>query len=719
MVQSTGQLNSQSGSALVSRSIVLESDAGTQDFINLLSLDSYTALAGMYATTLYDGTELPGIDPNGLDSAAWHPANPAGTAVAAVGDYIFTPAHAFFGLNRSRFLSGLSTLASLVLPINEIKEIWIQMAYLATDPAKFEAGELVINVISLATYFPALRPLQPVLRPLKRFYRRYGDKPYTKALGGVLGDGFEQLFKNRKADKLLSIVPYLLTVAEMARNPEALTIMIEAIESSEDVWAWINYFNLPEEGWEEEGDPPLVAMLDSGLEQESQVGGLPVWFSFIIDDAVAVSTRGKRVKGEVRGRAIVAALGKLGDDFFPKDLSTSMRGIARGLKSLEAKDLRKLAKTETLLAGTTVLAREGQKNLRNFFKGHTSARIKPPLVLAMIAYLQSEMRIDGKLSDNLMQKEVYKLIGEAFSDIATNSLDEESPPVDVKLTAAERAFNLNSSYLHYSGGAHGALFHLAAIAYFTAIDKETLIGIEKTRYVYLTDDAEIDPVNYNNQKSGFLRRVDLVLASSDNGDETWVELKSLKQWGNGKTKISAISADGLKTYGGSPQIRFPNASVNTKSNTYHKSYYSRQFHVDRFALVNKAYAEQKVEDNIKISDFRWYLQDFSTDERTIAGKKIKATQSPSLGKVSDVNKEREISVRERLTDASKGKTAKITAEIMDVTLGIKKGVQVDAKRETEAKKVSLFNSKTLLRDALKVEEMLEDEIEAALIEAGT
>ena len=176
MVQSTGQLNSQSGSALVTRSIVLESDAGTQDFINLLSLDSYTALAGMYATTLYDGTELPGIDPNGLDSAAWHPANPAGTAVAAVGDYIFTPAHAFFGLDRSRFLSGLSTLASLVLPINEIKEIWVQMAYLATDPAKFEAGELVINVISLATYFPALRPLQPVLRPLKRFYKRFGDK---------------------------------------------------------------------------------------------------------------------------------------------------------------------------------------------------------------------------------------------------------------------------------------------------------------------------------------------------------------------------------------------------------------------------------------------------------------------------------------------------------------------------------------------------------------
>ena len=413
------------------------------------------------------------------------------------------------------------------------------------------------------------------------------------------------------------------------------------------------------------------------------------------------------------------ALGKLGDDFFPKDLSTSMRGIARGLKSLEAKDLRKLAKTETLLAGTTVLAREGQKNLRNFFKGHTSARIKPPLVLAMIAYLQSEMRIDGKLSDNLMQKEVYKLIGEAFSDIATNSLDEESPPVDVKLTAAERAFNLNSSYLHYSGGAHGALFHLAAIAYFTANTNETVIGIEKTRYVYLTDKPTIETVTYKNQKSGFMRRVDLVLAGPNNSGEIWVELKSLKQWGSGQTKISAISADGLKTYGGSPQIRFLNASVNKKGETYQKSYYSRQFHVDRFALANKAYAIQKGGEGITISNFRWYLQDFSTKERTIAGKKIKATQSPSLGDVGDVNKKGEISVRERLTDASRGKTKKITAEIMKVTLEITNGSQDRENRQDEAEKVNLFNSKTILRDALKVEEMLESEIEAALIEVGT
>ena len=104
----------------------------------------------------------------------------------------------------------------------------------------------------------------------------------------MLGDGFEQLFKNRKADKLLSIVPYLLTVAEMARNPEALTIMIEAIESSEDVWAWINYFNLPEEGWDGEGDPPAVASLDSGLKAGcSQVGRLAEYgLGFIIDDAV-------------------------------------------------------------------------------------------------------------------------------------------------------------------------------------------------------------------------------------------------------------------------------------------------------------------------------------------------------------------------------------------------------------------------------------------------
>lgn len=37
------------------------------------------------------------------------------------------------------FLDSLSSVASMVLPINEIRQIWVQMGHLATDPAKFDA----------------------------------------------------------------------------------------------------------------------------------------------------------------------------------------------------------------------------------------------------------------------------------------------------------------------------------------------------------------------------------------------------------------------------------------------------------------------------------------------------------------------------------------------------------------------------------------------------
>lgn len=188
----------------------------------------------------------------------------------------------------------------------------------------------MINVISLATYFPVLRPLQVVLKPLKRFYRRYGNKPYTKAVGGVVGERFEELVKKKRADKLYSIVPYLLVMVEMFESREAVEMMVDGIQSNGDLWAWIRYFNLPEDGWDGDGPPPLVGKLDHANEPDTRVGMAPAWLGFLVSDAEA-ATRSKRKRRG--GKKLGLTITDIRKDFPGLDAKNFTKGIKELLKA--------------------------------------------------------------------------------------------------------------------------------------------------------------------------------------------------------------------------------------------------------------------------------------------------------------------------------------------------------------------------------------------------
>ena len=89
----------------------------------------------------------------------------------------------------------------------------------------------------------------------------------------------------------------------------------------------------------------------------------------------------------------------------------------------------------------------------------------------------------GKLSSDELKPEVFKLVASALVDITSSTtLDEENPPSDEKADAAEKAFALNPTFLWHSGGAHGAMFHMAMIAYYTLTGTE-IKHIEKERVV--------------------------------------------------------------------------------------------------------------------------------------------------------------------------------------------------------------------------------------------
>ena len=82
---STGSLNQTHSSLLANRSVILSSSEGTSDFINLLTSTSYLELASAYATTIYDGDELPPIDDAALqDSASLNIYSPTTKMVAGI-----------------------------------------------------------------------------------------------------------------------------------------------------------------------------------------------------------------------------------------------------------------------------------------------------------------------------------------------------------------------------------------------------------------------------------------------------------------------------------------------------------------------------------------------------------------------------------------------------------------------------------------------------------
>lgn len=209
-----------------------------------------------------------------------------------------------------------------------------------------------------------------MVKPLQRFYRRFGNKPYTKAVAGVLGDSFEEMVKKRRLDKLYSMVPYLLMVAEMAQNKEALAVMVDGIQSSEDLWAWIDYFTLPEEGWDGEGAPPRVVLNTVNNVDGTQVGDIRHWSEWFVASAIANNKRtpGKRGDGAVVGKRIVKAVNKLGDEVEATQITQSMRSITKNLHAPEARHLRKLGKTETFLVAATVIGNHGRKNFKNFMR---------------------------------------------------------------------------------------------------------------------------------------------------------------------------------------------------------------------------------------------------------------------------------------------------------------------------------------------------------------
>ncbi len=551
------------------------------------------------------------------------------------------------------------------------------MGYLATDPSKFEAGELVINIISLGTYFPVLRPLQAVVKPLKTLYRRFGNKPYTKAVGGVLGDAFDQLYKKRSADRLLSLVPYLLIVAEMTQHPEAIEFMIEAIQSTDDLWVWINYLNLPINGWEGDGPPPQVAQLVSDDVSHTKVGSASSLLGFFFRQAEAApKPRGKRRNGGDFGLVLKNTVKRLSGIVTPPQFTDGIRVLESTVRSGVGVGLRTLTQSGSIMTGTAILARHSQARFKRYLSGKTDARIPAPMFLTMVSYLEREMSV-GYLSQLPDAAHIERQIRISY----------------VKAMAPVVAPVLNR---FVEGGSHGAMFELAALAYYTAVQE--VQSFQRVRWVrFFLDEREkndSDTVVKSSHKRK--RTVDIILKGDDES-EVWIELKSLARKTLKDPYLSAI--DGFKTWGAKL-----NENAEYKNIRYHK-----QFSVDRATLNGNSQLPKYQNENqpfVNVSDFQWLFHEFRVKSKP----GINERKSVKIGVFNRKN-----NIRERLSDQMRLNTRGLTEERVKYALGIdEKGEQSLAVRKAMANRVKNFTALYALFEELKNAGYVDEKLDVVL-----
>jgi hypothetical protein len=197
---------------------------------------------------------------------------------------------------------------------------------------------------------------------------------FIKAIGGVMGKVTDDLLSG-KFDTIIQMAPFLIIAGEMLSDPEArqgLMVMVNSIASTDDMFAWMDYLNLPADGWEGDGEPPEVELSASVVEVDDGFSPL----SFVIPTAYAAKKSGPKkfkIDGVKLGKVFKELVEDAGGAIDTKSLLQLIKNVRKALKKTDSEALRKLIfKKEFLLAGTTV-ARHGLKNLVDFLKDKSSA----------------------------------------------------------------------------------------------------------------------------------------------------------------------------------------------------------------------------------------------------------------------------------------------------------------------------------------------------------
>jgi len=625
-VHSTGNLNAQVGAQNPMQSVDIQVGGYTRS-INMMSSAAYIEVAGQYLLTV-GATQLAAI--READASKY----------AGIGLFI-EPAYAGVLDALPGWLSGA---IEWIIPIRDFEMLYEQIAYLATSDARFDPVELTLAGLGVLTAIPVAKPLKVVLKPLQKFYRKFGNKPIVKATAGVL-DRYAGFIRKGEFDRLYNMLPYLLIVAELIKEPEALGFMVDSIASTDDLLTWIDYFNLPVGGWEGDGAPPQVDLA---------LGSTVQPFLGLVEQAYAAGAKKPRLSGAKAAAWIKKGRKAIGKDFQadPQMLTKGLKASGEALRAGAPAALKKAAHSSAFISMVVTAGRTGQKRVKDFVLGHTDARIPPVLFLGIVSYLGVQCNADDGLLKGRQKlcKKIYKKMAFVGKDVVLSNreLNEENPVDANKETGVTGVV--------VSSGGHGEMFHLAMIAYYL-LTGEGIKDIEASRSVWFYDKKVSEIKNKTAENAPlykYQRRVDIVLGDfgqkGRDAPERWIELKSLRAKDNSR---KLPEAGGVESWNAASS----KAGSGKKSSTYNKQYI-----IDREATAFFAYTwkNDTVFDGrtrVEVKGFEWWFQRFKVTFKR--GAKTETHYSVVPGRASRTG-----TVANKLTKLPAGQTADLKDNLL-------------------------------------------------------
>jgi hypothetical protein len=469
---------------------------------------------------------------------------------------------------------------------------------------------LGLAVVTLIPVFKALKVADRMAPLFARALTVAARNPKAiKWLGAALKKTVDLALAG-KFDRLLQVAPFVLIGAQLSEDEEVLEFLLSDIQSTDDVFAMLEFFTFPAEGWDGIGPPPSITLPLGGLLSSTGQDAIEIGASQIVATRLSpvfdseifevVSSTG------LIESAHAGAAKKVG--LLPASIISGIRGALQKLPASSLRNarqgrgafravvgaahntqsalVRKWLASPKMIFNGRMLARVsviGSNGLKKILTGWRDARVPMPLFVAGIAYIEvnmSEREIDGDAIetyqdpfDRLLRKELNrKYVG---ITAALGRLGEETFfSLDTELAQIE-AGNVSMPQIVASG--HGDIFHLMMLAYYMALEEgggATVKGIEMRRSVWLFGSANRRRDNFNDGKTHarFTRRVDIVLGEKAvTSNEDWIELKS----------YSAKHSNAQPRY--TPAVGLGKVWTLAKGSRGKTSALHRQFVVDRIA----------------------------------------------------------------------------------------------------------------------------------------
>ncbi|MBQ0727496.1 MAG: hypothetical protein KBT77_09135, partial [Thalassolituus oleivorans] len=648
----------------------VQADASGQANVVVNSLGTLNAngqsLDLTYVNFVFNGerTHIPVISENGFKQVAGNAANIGLIGPALVyNDIPYSPIDdpwqqpnlPFSSMMSQAHAFSLFDALDFFIPVSSIIAITDQIGKIGTE--EFDPVILIISGLDVALVFsgPLRGPLKLAFDPLAKLMTNPATIKLAKIMGPFFGNIITKVAKSKSVDPIMNLLPFFMIVGEIAADEEAreaIPIIFDAINSSEDLQIWFDYFNLPEDGWEGDIQPTLELDLAS-------VSSAALPFSSFISQAYAGPIVPKRLSGKLAAKKIIRTLaalkkGEITSKEAAAHITRSMDDIIYAAKTIP--DARSIATaTQTLIAGGALLATKGGvRRVRDLLKGNNGPeKMRTPILLqlAAIAYMESKIGCAeaGCIgSDTQLARGFRSLYLKAFATIATGEYKTQN--------------TVNGSQYHL---VMAALLHAWGEVGESPYGK--LVSIEQETNIYLqsrSGKAEyVTPRVIRPDESGdFKRMIDLVTQKGTDKPQ-FIEVKSYLGVKDNKERTESQIKSSFSIWEYKP--------TNSKQKPH------KQYLLDRIMATDNKLIKDPIARNEQqqTSEIHWFFQKF----------KLK-TRSGLTDKQMDV-------IRNQLAQNASGDNKKISASLGYKTYAAK------ASKTQAGKDIKRFGLTTIIKDS--------------------